>query len=120
MYEQFRLAIERKSAIPDPAIQDVDEGVQQTLHEMSQPLSSSAFLLNKAERLINLLSQLDELTQSNSNAVTYVGGAIARIGNTMFSMTFPIFTPFMKSTTTSSDLLKSVRTKIATSSFSRF
>lgn len=73
VFETFRQEMERKAVVPDATTSQVDEEVQQLLHEMGQPLISSALIRVKAERLVAGLEQLDELTNSKPEVVAYIG-----------------------------------------------
>lgn len=78
MYEGFRQAIERKAVAPDTPIAEVDGDIQIILHEMAQPLLSKTMMQSKAERLMVLLQQLDELTNINKESVDYVGQVLGK------------------------------------------
>lgn len=78
MYEAFRQAIERKVVAPDTPIAELDGDIQAILHEMAQPLLSKAMMQLKAERLMVLLRQLDELTHINQEVVAYVGQVLGK------------------------------------------
>jgi len=75
-FEFLRQAIERKSIVADPTVQDVDGEVRTVLHEMAQPLISSSLMHHYAGRLVNLLHQLDELSNSHTQVVEYVGDSL--------------------------------------------
>ena len=75
-FENLRQAIERKSIVADPTIPEVDKEVKAVLHEMAQPLISNSLMYHYASRLINLLQQLDELSNSNIQVVEYVGNCL--------------------------------------------
>lgn len=78
MYESFRQAIERKALVPDTPISQLDSDIQSILHEMAQPLLSKGAMRLRAERLLNLLQQFDELSNINKDIVDYIGQVLGK------------------------------------------
>ncbi len=78
MFEEFLQAMERKSSSPDIQIAQVDPEIQEIFHVMGQPLISKITIKGQVEKLIGLIGKLDELSNTNSNVVEYIGKTLGK------------------------------------------
>lgn len=77
-FESFRQAVEKQAAEPEKPMEDTKNEIQNILHEMGQPLMSKPMMKLRAEHLVQLLQELDELSSTNKDVVDFVGQALAK------------------------------------------
>ncbi len=66
------------SAVPMSQLQDQMAEVQKHLREMGQPLASKALMRLNSERVISLLSQMDEIGSFNQVVVDFIGESLSK------------------------------------------
>ncbi|MCE5315999.1 MAG: hypothetical protein LLG04_01370, partial [Parachlamydia sp.] len=65
MMLEFIKSLEGKGITPEQTIPDIDQDVQSLLHEMAQPLISRTNMEGRAQHFVNLLKQLNLISNSD-------------------------------------------------------
>lgn len=73
MMKDFSSSLEGKGVTLEHTIADIDQDVQSVLHEMAQPLISRSNMEVRAQHLVNLLKQLNLISNSDKRTVDYIG-----------------------------------------------
>jgi hypothetical protein len=80
MYQNLQSAIEIGSSEGELAyLNEIKTDVQNSLHEMGQPLASKTMMKSYAEKVVYQLQQLDELGSHSWSVVEYIEQTLARL-----------------------------------------
>jgi hypothetical protein len=79
LYESLGLGLQKGPAAFDSlSMSRLYQDMEQTLHEMGQPLTSRMVMRARAEKLLDQIQQMDELGSFNPDVVEYVGKAFSK------------------------------------------
>lgn len=78
--DQIKAAVAKAESSPQPPEKiPFDPGVHKMLHEMGQPLTTYGMVKGRAEKLLEHLSEINELGSTNPNAIEYTGDTLSKM-----------------------------------------
>lgn len=79
LYVKLRSSIEKELLDENKRFEQISEKIEDSLHELSQPLTTRPMMKRHIDFITNALGDLDELGSFNRAIMDYVGGVLSRI-----------------------------------------
>ncbi|MBA3957623.1 MAG: hypothetical protein H0X51_04405 [Parachlamydiaceae bacterium] len=79
LLERFEHAINKDPSQQQMDRANLDQAVQESLHEMSHPLATHRQMRSEAEKILNTMQQLDELGSTDENSIFYFNQVFAKL-----------------------------------------